>query len=390
VDDERDEEGKALQNDLDDANGVHDDSDSDDERTAVRSGSEGDSAAVRLNGGVSGEADNAQMADTDADADVDDDLDDMDRISSSPSISDGGCSLPSYSGNWPEGRASLSPNSTPISSPNESAQECDSSSPYPETPIHFPFAPSAARRRHEVPAGAADSKPSHPFFSYPSSFHSSQNTHKIQSADHHHGEYTWPRRTHGSTKEATTNEQTTGQMRKVSPWTHHLTTVEQRLQERQESEMSLISELDEAAVRALLEPVPSPSLNKIADPISGDRRENRISSIVSSHDIETGEQTDTSSDEEQDDGSWTTDSDADSWDEDLDDDDDSNDVSFSKDSRFIDSGWGGICLQDIEDIDFEFVYALHTFVATVEGQVILYIFLSSEELLTELGKCHER
>lgn len=38
------------------------------------------------------------------------------------------------------------------------------------------------------------------------------------------------------------------------------------------------------------------------------------------------------------------------------------------DERFIDSGWGGECLQDAEDIDFEFVYALHTFVATVEGQ----------------------
>jgi len=29
---------------------------------------------------------------------------------------------------------------------------------------------------------------------------------------------------------------------------------------------------------------------------------------------------------------------------------------------------GSECLQDLEDIDFEFVYALHTFVATVEGQ----------------------
>jgi hypothetical protein len=41
---------------------------------------------------------------------------------------------------------------------------------------------------------------------------------------------------------------------------------------------------------------------------------------------------------------------------------------FPEDPRFIDSGWGGECLQDTEDIDFEFVYALHTFVATVEGQ----------------------
>ncbi|KAK2755080.1 hypothetical protein FQN54_006609 [Arachnomyces sp. PD_36] len=50
-----------------------------------------------------------------------------------------------------------------------------------------------------------------------------------------------------------------------------------------------------------------------------------------------------------------------------DDDFDDGDVSFipQNGTRFIDSGLG---LQDTEDIDFEFVYALHTFVATVEGQ----------------------
>jgi hypothetical protein len=48
--------------------------------------------------------------------------------------------------------------------------------------------------------------------------------------------------------------------------------------------------------------------------------------------------------------------------------DDDYDIPYSVESRFIDSGWGGECLQESEDIDFEFVYALHTFVATVEGQ----------------------
>lgn len=47
-----------------------------------------------------------------------------------------------------------------------------------------------------------------------------------------------------------------------------------------------------------------------------------------------------------------------------------DDESFSLDDpHYIDSGWAGECLHDdSEDIDFEFVYALHTFVATVEGQ----------------------
>lgn len=50
------------------------------------------------------------------------------------------------------------------------------------------------------------------------------------------------------------------------------------------------------------------------------------------------------------------------------DDEDTEEFTFSTDERFIDSGWGGECLREIENIDFEFVYALHTFVATVEGQ----------------------
>lgn len=54
--------------------------------------------------------------------------------------------------------------------------------------------------------------------------------------------------------------------------------------------------------------------------------------------------------------------------ESVEEDDDDGDFSDLSDSRFIDSGWGGECLQDTEDIDFDFVYALHTFVATVEGQ----------------------
>ena len=49
--------------------------------------------------------------------------------------------------------------------------------------------------------------------------------------------------------------------------------------------------------------------------------------------------------------------------------DDDSDFSFPEDSSYVASGWGDECLQDdTEDIDFEFVYALHTFVATVEGQ----------------------
>ncbi|KAI2639623.1 hypothetical protein GGS26DRAFT_580375 [Hypomontagnella submonticulosa] len=50
------------------------------------------------------------------------------------------------------------------------------------------------------------------------------------------------------------------------------------------------------------------------------------------------------------------------------DDDDDSDFPPDIDPKFLDVGWGGEYLHDLEDIDFEFVYALHTFVATVEGQ----------------------
>lgn len=69
--------------------------------------------------------------------------------------------------------------------------------------------------------------------------------------------------------------------------------------------------------------------------------------------------------DEDDDRSWEDED----TDEDSDySDDDQDDFSITAESRFLDSGWGGECLRELEDIDFEFVYALHTFVATVEGQ----------------------
>jgi hypothetical protein len=130
--------------------------------------------------------------------------------------------------------------------------------------------------------------------------------------------------------------------------------VERRLQNaRQDSQMSLISDFDEEYVRTTFQPVRSP-LRDLEDPFSEPWTSERTPGLVGQID-------------EDDDGSWTTESDTDSWDEHAED-DDSHDISFSDDPRFVDSGWGGECLRETEDIDFEFVYALHTFVATVEGQ----------------------
>ncbi|KAF1965659.1 hypothetical protein BU23DRAFT_488808, partial [Bimuria novae-zelandiae CBS 107.79] len=375
VEEERsDEEGRLQNGQQNDANGLRDEPASDDESTVAVSGNAGDNAAVRLNGGMSGEGDDADLQD----ADAEEDLDDMDRISSSPSISDGG--LPFHSTTiWQERGSSPSRSSSPVVSPPSSSAGCDSSSPFTETPIHFPLSVAAARRPLRVPAGSARSntqssyRPPTPLSLF------SQNSYKTQSADHHHGEYAGPR---------TTSDQDhaiagAGQVCTVSPNTEHLIKVENRLQNMLlDSPGSLLSESDDDTVRCMLEPVPTPLLTNLPheDPFDEPKRssyeipkrssslpQNCEEALLRSHTIVHSPLTSS----EEDGNSWTDDSDADSWDATLDnEDDESNDISFSfsDDPRFVDSGWGGECLREVEDIDFEFVYSLHTFVATVEGQ----------------------
>ncbi|KAF2438627.1 hypothetical protein P171DRAFT_526266 [Karstenula rhodostoma CBS 690.94] len=379
VDDERCDEEARLQNGMqNDTDGLRQDPASDDESTVAVNGNADDNAAVRLNGGMSGEGEGDDADMQDADTDAEEDLDDMDRISSSPSISDGG--LPFHSPIWQEPGSSPSRSSSPIASPPSSSAGCDSSSPFTETPIHFPLLVAAARRPSQVPAGSARSatqssyRPSPTPLSIPS-----QNSHMAQSADHHHGEYTGPRATNNQDHAVTG----TGRGTSSSPDTAHLTRVEHRLQHmRLDSLASLTSESDDETVRCMLEPVPSPLFSNLEDPFYDPKRNSygipkRTSSLPRTW---TGEEADPSNQDgnpplissEDDEDSWTDDSDADSWDAHLDndDDDDTNDISltFSDDPRFVDSGWGGECLREVEDIDFEFVYSLHTFVATVEGQ----------------------
>ena len=373
VDEERSDEEARLQNGThDDTNGLRHDPASDDESAVATDGDAGDSAAVRLNGGMSGEGDDEDMQD----ADAEEDLDDMDRISSSPSISDGG--LPFHSTTWQEPGSSPSRSSSPIASPPSSSAGCDSSSPFTETPVHFPLSMAAARRPLRIPAGSARSVSQISYRPSPTPLSlSSQNSHMVQSADHHQGEYASPRIT--SDKNHTNIG--AGHGSKMSPDTEHLTRVEHRLQHmRLDSLGSLLSESDDETAQCMLEPVPSPMFSSLEDPFYEPQRSSydipeRTSSLPrtwTEEDTDRSDQDDippliSSADDED---SWTDDSDADSWDANLDNDDDTKDVSFSfsDDPRFVDSGWGGECLREIEDIDFEFVYSLHTFVATVEGQ----------------------
>ncbi|KAF2659696.1 hypothetical protein K491DRAFT_732310 [Lophiostoma macrostomum CBS 122681] len=357
VDDERHAEESHLQNSTSwsETNTLREDPGSDDERTIVDSVNgdrelQQDEQAVRLNGGMSGSGDDGDMQDADAEEDMDDDM--MDKISSSPSIDDGGYSSPSLPEEWPVRSASLSsltPRGSPAHSPAASYSTCaDSSSPFTTTPLHFPISTvAAARRPFPVPARGEENIPTSSHRPSSTSFLSQSTLKKIQnlSTNHHRGEY--PRILEANTESGHFGDD------EVSPRTGHRMRVEDRLQNnREDSQSSVFSELDEEDIKIMLQPVRTPE------------RESSENSLEEAQ-AEAGSAPD--KDYADEDGSWETDSDADSWDT-ANEDDDSNDVSFSDDPRFVDSGWGGECLRETEDIDFEFVYALHTFVATVEGQ----------------------
>ncbi|KAG9191000.1 hypothetical protein G6011_09088 [Alternaria panax] len=343
---DRNSEEARLQDAWSDAGGqLRDDPGSDDDRTVVnnasgRSGTRQDEQAERLNGSTSGDNDDADMQD----ADEEDTDDDMDKISSSPSIDDGGYSLPFHSPVWPARQESPTPQSSPMLS------TIASSSPFTNTPIHFPISVANAPRPLSVPA--SDTSPTSIPISLPFPLRT-----ETKSTEHHRGEYSW-------TRAATAPDNGDNLRAEVgtSPRTRQLRAVQRRIEMREDSQASLMSELDEEQVKRVLEPIDRTLLDTpddpFLDPTPSPPRATNGTLPLEPRQIE---------DEED---PWTTDSDADSWDEDLDQDNDdaSNDVSFSDDARFIDSGWGGECLRETEDIDFEFVYALHTFVATVEGQ----------------------
>lgn len=300
------------------------------------------------NGGL--HSDDDDMQDADVEEDMDDDM--LDKISSSPSIDDGGCSLPSYSAAWPTRRESLTPQLSPV------IPISASSSPFTTTPIHFPIPVANDGRPLSVPAHGTDSlsKISCQVVTAPPLFQFSQHL-STQSTEHHHGEYTWTRTTNDLRNDITAIED-----EHASPRTKQLRLVERRIQlTREDSQGSLMSELDEEHATKMLQSVRPPPTSLPDDPF--------VETVVRGLRSINGTPPPIKRPEDEDD-SWTTDSDADSWDEDLDNDEDdaSNDVSFSNSPRFVDSGWGGECLRETEDIDFEFVYALHTFVATVEGQ----------------------
>ena len=245
------------------------------------------------------------------DADGDDTMDDemMDKISSSPSIDDGVYALPLR---WPDRADSLM--STPTSTkqlplfPTE--KESLSSSPFITTPHHLPFGYTQKELDSEQ--------------------HSSEDHHQM-------GEYTPDRDAETSTTDDAGDE-TNSEPRS--------STSEDRISHFRENFDHMLDsydcDFDPTDLHNLLLPADDPLLDN-----SFDDAHLSAASPSPSPPPSTA-----------------------SWDDDSQNphNDDTEDISFSEDPRFIDSGWGGECLRETEDIDFEFVYALHTFVATVEGQ----------------------
>ncbi|KAK6611587.1 Tip elongation aberrant protein Tea4 [Botrytis cinerea] len=265
---------------------------------AMNGNSQQDDLAIAQNGGLAGSGgEDGDMADAEGDDSMDDDM--MDKISSSPSIDDGGYSLPKI---WPSRSDSLS-----RASSSSFSQACgESSSPFVEPPTFFPLQPMSGQLDMDL----------------------SQVAHEIQYHHHHLGEYL--DRANSTTSNYDTDAPIPVTPEKYGPC------VEKHGQDYNE-------EYFHDQLIAMHDSDQDIAQTSAFDPY--DYNEAMTIPYESSEDEE-GQH----------------------YEDDEDDEDDNDDIPYAADSRFVDSGWGGECLQESEDIDFEFVYALHTFVATVEGQ----------------------
>ncbi|RYC65322.1 hypothetical protein CHU98_g865 [Xylaria longipes] len=268
-----------------------------------------DALAIAQNGGVVGHPDDDGDAVVDTD---DDDLDDdmMDKISSSPSIEDGGCTLPSI---WPARidslRNSLSSHdfsSSPV------ATETGSSSPYLELPEPLPLHIS-----YQQSSKASVDAPS-PDRLLPAGYT------RVNERDNDNDNV--PDHEMQLALETTVQDYDLGKA--VPEESEHLCGQNYLAQDR---DSGIDLKIEDFSLNRPASAEDEPTEDEIISPYEF------LIPYVASDDSD-------------------------------DDEEEEEDFSFIDDCRFIDSGWGGECLQDAEDIDFQFVYALHTFVATVEGQ----------------------
>ncbi|MCJ1310096.1 hypothetical protein MMC25_003757 [Agyrium rufum] len=267
-------------------------------------------------GGDSGMHGEDGMDDEDGDNDMDDDL--MDKISSSPSIDDGGYYSP-YE-RYPTNDQSTS--FSPVSSQKESNFLSKSRSPN-HLALHY------TRKLHQVFTDSTTPLTSPMVKNTPSEVHHPYRGYSIAKSNEREGD----RDLGGTSAAHHADMQATNRSKTLKAV--ELAGLQQDLGDS--------FELDD--LHNILTPENDPLLDNDFDDVDIDRHGSCSPTSSSST---------SSSFEERDMDTQ---------------DDETEDISLlNHDSRFIDSGWGGECLREIEDIDFEFVYALHTFAATVEGQ----------------------
>ncbi|KAF2216478.1 hypothetical protein CERZMDRAFT_109359 [Cercospora zeae-maydis SCOH1-5] len=283
---------------------------------------------------------NGEEGAADGEGDADDDM--MDRISSSPSIEDGGYSLrfrpPLHRLRMRRERphsASLSPaSSTPGSAStcwsfNQTADMTPDSSPFLSTPLHMPRRPKGRYGQERGPANNVELE---------------SNSSDVRLEDcqtgfaARGGDWKWTFDGDGDQCESTERSPI------VSPFRRHsfmqsTTDVSYHVHDRPPS----LSGMTNFDLESVLLPTDDPLLSTPISPTSSTASWESMPETISDR------------------------GDTDNYFSDEDDDDD-DDAFLDCDAQFIDFGWGCECLHDTEDIDFEFVYALHTFVATVEGQ----------------------
>lgn len=257
-----------------------------------------DNLAIAQNGGLTGSTEDSEMADAEGDDGMDDDM--MDKISSSPSIDDGGYFLSHI---WPQRSDSLTRPITP-ERVFPFPQACgEVSSPYAQTSGYFPSQTSSEAVHKDLPSG----------------YHYLQQIHQQQQHCHHHrlGEYT-----DGGGYYEFGDSAKPAYEPEAQPFGNY---------ESYDDDYDLEYIPDDCEEDQLVG-----DGGECGGLVIEDSDEERMIPYESSG------------------GDF--------------DDDDCYAAYCADNSRYIDFGWDIECLQEPEDIDFEFVYALHTFVATVEGQ----------------------
>lgn len=316
-----------------------------------------DKLAVAQNGGLTGsQAEDAEMADAEGDDGMDDDM--MDKISSSPSIDDGGYSLPKL---WPQRLDSIA-RTPPVRIRPYTQACCESSSPFVQTPDHFPLlqTPGSGDKDADHEAGSSDTVHHHLPGEYPDdeidqyeerSPDDDKDRYEERSEDGSESNY------EGLSMEYSSPRRVDSLLPYAEDYTEEEEDYDKYYDLDQLAEEILASDLD--ILNGIIE-------EKVAD---DSQEEDFVDESYRDEEPEIPSSDDPpaipemSSLELEDLLALPT-IPLDSEDEE----DDDYVIPTTADDRFIDSGWGGECLQELEDIDFEFVYALHTFVATVEGQ----------------------